>query len=124
MLTRAGFELALLGYRSAALPVELSSLQRLEARQLNAYPCKGVQCFNSISESSSEIYMNRKCFHDNLTLPKSTEKSLLERALNSHLRDTGPPLQPVLQSSPLRLEASFYSTRVHEIFSRQLSAYP
>ena len=28
----------------------------------------------------------------NLTLPKSTEKCWLERDLNSHLRDTGPPL--------------------------------
>ena len=31
-----------------------------------------------ISESSSEIYMNRKLFHDNLTLPKSTEKHPLK----------------------------------------------
>ena len=33
-----------------------------------------------------------KFFHDNLTLPKSTEKCLLEWDLNSHFRDTGPPL--------------------------------
>ena len=31
-------------------------------------------------------------FHDNLTLPKSTEKCWLELDLNSHLRDTNPPL--------------------------------
>ena len=31
-------------------------------------------------------------FHDNLTLPKSTEKCWLEWDFNSHLRDTGPPL--------------------------------
>ena len=30
--------------------------------------------------------------HDNLTLPKSTEKCWRERDLRSHLRDTGPPL--------------------------------
>ena len=70
MLTRAGFELALSGCRSAALPVELLSAQRLEvsfyltqvdemlSRQLNAYPQEDVQCFNSISESSSEMYLN------------------------------------------------------------------
>ena len=34
----------------------------------------------------------QKYFHKNLTLPKSTEKCWLERHLNSHLRDTGPPL--------------------------------
>ena len=31
-------------------------------------------------------------FRDNVTLLKSTEKCWLERNLNSHLRDTGPPL--------------------------------
>ena len=30
--------------------------------------------------------------HDNLTLTRSTEKCWLERDLNSHLQDTGPPL--------------------------------
>ena len=34
----------------------------------------------------------RKTFHDNLTLQKSIEKCWLERDLNSHIRDTGPPL--------------------------------
>ena len=33
-----------------------------------------------------------RIFHDNLTLPKSTEKCWLKRDLNSHLRDTCPPL--------------------------------
>ena len=31
-------------------------------------------------------------FHDNLTLSKSTGKCWLERDLNSHFRETGPPL--------------------------------
>ena len=47
-----------------------------------------MQCFNSISESSSEI-VEEKLFHDNLTLLKSTEKCWLEWDLNSHLWDTG-----------------------------------
>ena len=34
----------------------------------------------------------QKFFHGNLTLPKSTGKCWVERGLNSHLRDTGPPL--------------------------------
>ena len=34
----------------------------------------------------------QKFFHDNLTLPKSTEKRWLEWDLKLHLRDTGPPL--------------------------------
>ena len=34
----------------------------------------------------------KKSFHDNLTLPKSTEKGWLKRDLNSLLRDTGPPV--------------------------------
>ena len=45
-LTRAGFELASLGYRSAALPVELSSPQGLEAiiRQLTDSPFSNQHC--------------------------------------------------------------------------------
>ena len=68
MLTRAGFELAPSGYRSAALPVELSSPQGLEASFIQ-FKCTryshdnltlsmrmDVQCFNSVSEPSSGYY--------------------------------------------------------------------
>ena len=68
MLTRVGFELAPSRYRSAALPVELSSPQGLEASFIQFKCTKysrdnltlsmrlDVQCFNSISESSSGYY--------------------------------------------------------------------
>ena len=47
-----------------------------------------LMCFLTLRKSSNIFNV----FHDNLTLPKSTEKCWLERNLNSHLRDTGPPL--------------------------------
>ena len=68
ILARAGFELASSGYRSAALPVELSSPQGLGAsfiqfkctrysgNNLTVSVSIDVQCFNSISESSSGYY--------------------------------------------------------------------
>ena len=43
MLTRVGFELTRLGYRSAALPVELSSPQGLEAGGGSRGGVKGVR---------------------------------------------------------------------------------
>ena len=39
-----------------------------------------------------QYFLWTEIFHDNLTLPKSAEKCWLERDLNSHLRDTRPPL--------------------------------
>ena len=42
-----------------------------------------------IFQNHPQRYTWSETFHDNLTLPKSTEKCRLERDLNSHLRDTG-----------------------------------
>ena len=58
----------------------------------------------------------------------NTKTYWLKRDLNSHLRDSGPPLYPLSYSlfSPWRLVVSFYLYKctVHEIFSRQLNADP
>ena len=43
----------------------------------------------SSSTIPQEQLTAKKSFHNHLTLPKSTEKCLLEQDLNSHLRDTG-----------------------------------
>ena len=66
LLSRAGFELASLGFYTATLPIELLSQLGLVASLIQFKGMKyfrndltlvfeDVQCFNSISEPSSEI---------------------------------------------------------------------
>ena len=50
MLTKAGFELAPSGYRSATLPVELSSPQRLEASFIQFKCTKYFQLTSAMSD--------------------------------------------------------------------------
>ena len=67
-------------------------------------------------QNHPQRYTWKETFHDNLTLPKSVEKCWLERDLNSHLRDTSPPLYLLsyrvhlnwikVASNPYRLDSS------------------
>ena len=68
-----------------------------------------MQCFNFISESSSEVHA-QKFFHDNLTLPKSTEKCCLERDLNSHLRAVSGYHEKISVHVSLRMILKYYTS--------------
>ena len=85
-----------------------------------------VQCFNSISESFSEINEQR-IFHENRPLLQSTEKCSLERDLTSHLQfERGPvPRRCEFKSrssqhflvdfGSVRLSCkNFYANNIHE----------
>ena len=118
MLTREGFELAPSGYRSSALPVELSSPQGLEASFIQ-FKCTrysrdnltlsmkmDVQCLNSNSESSSGYY---ETITLQLTYTAEVNCKMLTRAgfelAHSGYRSSALPDEI---SSPQGLEASFY----------------
>ena len=94
MLTRAGFELSRSRYRSAALPVELSSPQGLETSftqlRRTRYSHDNLTLIHERMCSVS-IYFRiivkdtwAEVFHNNLTLPKSSEKCWLERDSSQH----------------------------------------
>ena len=85
ILTRAGFELAPSGYRCAALPVELSSPQGLEASfiqfKYTRYSRENLTLIHKrlcrvsiLFQNYPQRYTWTESFHDNLTLPQSQLK--------------------------------------------------
>ena len=65
-------------------------------------------------QNNPERYTWKEIFHDNLSLPKSTEICWLERDLNLHFRDTGPPLYLLSHRVPkvrvqIPLDSTFFS---------------
>ena len=85
------------------IPVRRSSTQGLEANFIQ-FKCTRHSRDNLtlihermcsvaiVFQNHPQRYTWTETFHDNLTLPKSTENCWLERHWNSHIRDTGLPL--------------------------------
>ena len=92
-------------------------------------------CENLETDFLSSLYMNfflnhpqrytwTEVFHYNLTLPRSTEKMYTRAGFQLAPSGYRSGALIVELLSPQALEVSFYPTSLHEIFSRQLNAYP